>query len=192
MRELTVVIFDKYQDKHNLNKKSNWTEWHAPVLFKMGSHAGYKLSQKTNTYHIIHADCFVCIFGPSTRIWRFLKRHIFFLHESALRPHKTSKSSYTNRIFLKPLFRLKFLFWSDGYAEPWRWLNADIIDFEIQWGGVRPFNRECWANFGYDIFSLSNNLVRHTYLAGHKTTGAGWVEAQLFDKIARHSWSPRK
>ena len=74
-------------------------------------------------------------------------------------------------------------------SPPW---NADIIDFEIQWSGVRPFNRECWTNFGCEIFSLSNNLVRRKCLAGHKTTGAGWVEAQLFDKIARHSWSPRK
>ena len=41
----------------------------------------------------------------------FLKR-IFFLHESAFRPHKTSKSAHLNRIHLKPLFnfRLKLFF----------------------------------------------------------------------------------
>ena len=39
----------------------------------------------------------------------FLQR-IFFLHESAFRPHKTSKSSYINRILLKSLFRLKWVF----------------------------------------------------------------------------------
>ena len=102
MRELTVVTFDQYQGKHDLNKKSNWTEWHAPVLFKIGSHAGYKLSQKTNTYHIIHADCFVCIFGPSTRIRRFLKRHIFFytnlpsVHTKPVSP-LTQTASFWNR-----------------------------------------------------------------------------------------------
>ena len=39
----------------------------------------------------------------------FLQR-IFFLHESAFRPHKTSKSAHLNRIYLKPLFRLKLFF----------------------------------------------------------------------------------
>ena len=39
----------------------------------------------------------------------FLRR-IFFLHESAFRPHKTRKSAHLNRIFLKPLFRLKLFF----------------------------------------------------------------------------------
>ena len=192
MREFTVVIFDQHRGKHDLNKKSNWTEWRAPFLFKMRSHAGYKLQQKTDTYHIIHADCFVCIFRPPTRIRRFLKRHKFFytnlpsVHTKPVSP-LTQTASFWNRSY-----RLKFLFWSDGYAEPWRRLNADIIDFAIQWSGDRPFNRECWANFGCDIFSLSNNLVRHTCLAGHKTTGAGWVEVQLFNKIARQSWSPHK
>ena len=102
MREFTVVIFDQHQGKHDLNKKSNWTEWRAPFLFKMRSHAGYKLQQKTDTYHIIHADCFVCIFGPPTRIRRFLKRHKFFytnlpsVHTKPVSP-LTQTASFWNR-----------------------------------------------------------------------------------------------
>ena len=42
----------------------------------------------------------------------FLKRIFFFLHESAFRPHKTSKSAHLNRIYLKPLFRLKLFFFN--------------------------------------------------------------------------------
>ena len=59
----------------------------------------------------------------------FLRRIFFFIHESAFRPHKTRESAHLNRIYLKPLFRLKLFFFIRRICEAVKMIESRYYRF---------------------------------------------------------------